>query len=148
MPLTYSCPPSVGQLSVQNWILGLYQKRIRSSFAILRDIRFIVGSLVLHNAFELFIESFRALVSAGYCELRAADFHLRKRRLLSWETKHSKHSRCPYTSTWQAGHSGTHSCVLQNFSDADFCKTLLGNIPNPLIISKKLATHRWCLFFN
>ena len=56
----------------------------------------------------------------------AADFHLGKWRLLSWETENSKHSRCsytlhfdaskhsrcPYTPTWQAGHGGTHFAYL------------------------------------
>lgn len=27
----------------------------------------------------------------------AADFHLRKWRLLTWETENSKHSKCSYT---------------------------------------------------
>ena len=48
----------------------------------------------------------------------AADFHLRKWRLLTWETENSKHSKCSYT-----------------------CENLLGSIPNPLTISEKLAAH-------
>jgi len=53
----------------------------------------------------------------------AADFHLRKWRLLSWETKNSKHSRCMYTlrfQTWQAGHGGTHFACLP------ICQNILG----------------------
>ena len=86
----------------------------------------------------------------------AADFHLRKWRLLTWETENSKHSKCSYTCETgvvrpgfpcriasksgeyphrslpfrQAMHGGTHSC-----------KNLLGSIPNPLTISEKLAAH-------
>ena len=45
----------------------------------------------------------------------AADFQLRKWRLLTWETENSKHIRCMYTlrfQTWQAGHGGTHFAYL------------------------------------
>ena len=39
--------------------------------------------------------------------------------------------------TWQAGHQGALMRKTAFF--------LLGNIPDPLTISKKLAAHRWCL---
>ena len=73
----------------------------------------------------------------------AADFHLRKWRLLLWRTENSKHSRCMYTlrfQAWQAMHVWTHIVLYANFSVAAFCKNLLGNIPNPLTIFSKSAT--------
>lgn len=36
----------------------------------------------------------------------AADFHLRKWRLLTWETENSKHSKCSYTCEKRRGLTG------------------------------------------
>ena len=36
----------------------------------------------------------------------AADFHLRKCRLLTWETENSKHSKCSYTCEKRRGLTG------------------------------------------
>ena len=41
----------------------------------------------------------------------AADFHLRKWRLLTWETENSKHSKCSYTCE---NRRGTTGISLQN----------------------------------
>ena len=41
----------------------------------------------------------------------AADFHLRKWRLLTWETENSKHSKCSYTCE---NRRGTTGIFLQN----------------------------------
>ena len=42
--------------------------------------------------------------------------------------------------TLQAVHVCTHIVRFANFSEADFCKSLLGSIPNPLTIFSKSAT--------
>ena len=45
----------------------------------------------------------------------------------------SKSGEYPHRSLpfWQAMHSGTHSCVLQNFSLADLLQNLVGKHPKP-----------------
>ena len=45
----------------------------------------------------------------------AADFHLRKWRLLTWETENSKHSKCSYTCE---NRRGTTGISLQNSKQA------------------------------
>ena len=89
----------------------------------------------------------------------AADFHLRKWRLLTWETENSKHSKCSYTCENRRGTTGislqnskqipvsTHTGAYHSGKQCTavptrafckisalltFCKILLGNIPNPL----------------
>ena len=64
----------------------------------------------------------------------AADFHLEndacyhgKRRIASKSGEYP-HRSLPF---WQAMHSGTHSCVLQNFSLADLLQNLVGKHPKP-----------------
>ena len=62
----------------------------------------------------------------------AADFHLRKWRLLTWETENSKHSKCSYTCE---NRRGTTGISLQNSKQCSRLYTraiLLGKCPKPL----------------
>ena len=95
----------------------------------------------------------------------AADFHLRKWRLLTWETENSKHSKCSYTCENQRG---TTEISLQNSKQIRWVPTpelailasnarvytpvqsCWGNAPNPWTISEKSVTllRSWFCFFK
>ena len=56
--------------------------------------------------FILTIDSVRPFRSFADKAAVAADFHLRKWRLLTWETENSKHSKCSYTCEIRRGTTG------------------------------------------
>lgn len=53
--------------------LGLYQERTHRSFRLLRDIRFVADSVLLHDAHELLVERSRSLIAACGRVFRAVD---------------------------------------------------------------------------
>ena len=60
----------------------------------------------------------------------AADFHLRKWRLLTWETENSKHSKCSYTCE---NRRACHLLNLQN-SKHSRCIYTLRFLQNPVCL--------------